>query len=116
MGCRFFCSLEGCWHHVEISLVMGVPTVKRGKQSYLMSTLRSLLYGLSEKQKNDCVIIIFVAEVNAEYVNSVAESVKASFPREVQSGVLEVISPPASYYPDLSNLKKTFGDSEDRVR
>ncbi|NWH96402.1 MGT4B acetylglucosaminyltransferase, partial [Aegithalos caudatus] len=39
-----------------------------------------------------------------------------SFPREVQSGVLEVISPPASYYPDLSNLKKTLGDSEDRVR
>lgn len=39
-----------------------------------------------------------------------------SFPREVQSGVLEVISPPASYYPDLSNLKETLGDSEDRVR
>uniref|UniRef100_A0A8C9FHW1 MGAT4 conserved region domain-containing protein n=1 Tax=Pavo cristatus TaxID=9049 RepID=A0A8C9FHW1_PAVCR len=43
---------------------MGIPTVKREKQSYLMSTLRSLLYGLSEKQKNDCVIIIFVAEVS----------------------------------------------------
>ncbi|POI35054.1 hypothetical protein CIB84_001194 [Bambusicola thoracicus] len=99
-----------------VSLVMGIPTVKREKQSYLMSTLHSLLYGLSEKQKNDCVIIIFVAEVNAEYVNSVAESVKTSFPREVQSGLLEIISPPASYYPDLSNLRKTFGDSEDRVR
>uniref|UniRef100_A0A669P4F8 MGAT4 family member D n=1 Tax=Phasianus colchicus TaxID=9054 RepID=A0A669P4F8_PHACC len=99
-----------------ISLVMGIPTVKREKQSYLMSTLRSLLHGLSEKQKNDCVIIIFVAEVNAEYVNGVAESVKTSFPREVQSGVLEIISPPASYYPDLSNLRKSFGDSEDRVR
>ncbi|XP_042685663.1 alpha-1,3-mannosyl-glycoprotein 4-beta-N-acetylglucosaminyltransferase-like protein MGAT4D isoform X1 [Centrocercus urophasianus] len=99
-----------------VSLVMGVPTVKREKQSYLMSTLRSLLHGLSEKQKNDCVIIIFVAEVNAEYVNGVAETIKTSFPREVQSGVLEIISPPASYYPDLSNVKKTFGDSEDRVR
>ncbi|XP_021252691.1 alpha-1,3-mannosyl-glycoprotein 4-beta-N-acetylglucosaminyltransferase-like protein MGAT4D isoform X1 [Numida meleagris] len=99
-----------------VSVVMGIPTVKREKQSYLMSTLHSLLYGLSEKQKNDCVIIIFVAEVNAEYVSSVAESVKTSFPREVQSGVLEIISPPASYYPDLSNLRKTFGDSEDRVR
>uniref|UniRef100_A0A8C3LZU0 MGAT4 family member D n=1 Tax=Chrysolophus pictus TaxID=9089 RepID=A0A8C3LZU0_CHRPC len=91
-----------------LSLVMGIPTVKREKQSYLMSTLRSLLHGLSEKQKNDCVIIIFVAEV------SLCE--KLHFPREVQSGVLEIISPPASYYPDLSNLRKTFGDSEDRVR
>ncbi|XP_050751935.1 alpha-1,3-mannosyl-glycoprotein 4-beta-N-acetylglucosaminyltransferase-like protein MGAT4D [Gymnogyps californianus] len=99
-----------------VSLVMGIPTVKREKQHYLINTLHSLLYELSEEQKNDCVIIIFVAEVNAEYVNSVAESVKASFPREIQSGVLEVISPPASYYPDLSNLKKTLGDSEDRIR
>ncbi|XP_025930201.1 alpha-1,3-mannosyl-glycoprotein 4-beta-N-acetylglucosaminyltransferase-like protein MGAT4D [Apteryx mantelli] len=99
-----------------VSLVMGIPTVKREKQNYLTNTLHSLLYELSEEQKNDCVIIIFVAEVNAEYVNSVAESVRTSFPSEVQSGVLEVISPPAYYYPDLSNLKKTFGDSEDRVR
>ncbi|XP_041317720.1 alpha-1,3-mannosyl-glycoprotein 4-beta-N-acetylglucosaminyltransferase-like protein MGAT4D [Pyrgilauda ruficollis] len=99
-----------------VSLVMGIPTVKREKQNYLIGTLRSLLYQLSEEQKKDCIIIIFIAEVDAEYVKSVAESVKTSFPREVQSGVLEVISPPASYYPDLSNLKKTLGDSEDRVR
>ncbi|XP_054248314.1 alpha-1,3-mannosyl-glycoprotein 4-beta-N-acetylglucosaminyltransferase-like protein MGAT4D [Indicator indicator] len=99
-----------------VSLVMGIPTVKRQKQDYLINTLHSLLYDLSEEQQNDCLIIILVAEVNAEYVNSVAESVKSSFPKEVQSGILEVISPPASYYPDLSNLKKTFGDSEDRVR
>ncbi|XP_030306544.1 alpha-1,3-mannosyl-glycoprotein 4-beta-N-acetylglucosaminyltransferase-like protein MGAT4D [Calypte anna] len=99
-----------------VSLVMGIPTVKRKKEDYLINTLQSLLYELSEEQKNSCLIIIFVAEVNAEYVNSVAESVKTSFPREIQSGVLEVISPPASYYPDLSNLKKTLGDSENRVR
>ncbi|XP_053922101.1 alpha-1,3-mannosyl-glycoprotein 4-beta-N-acetylglucosaminyltransferase-like protein MGAT4D isoform X2 [Cuculus canorus] len=99
-----------------VSLVMGIPTVKREKQHYLMNTLHSLLYEVSEEQKNDCLIIIFVAEVDVEYVNSVAQSVKTSFPREIQSGMLEVISPPASYYPDLSNLKKRFGDSEDRVR
>uniref|UniRef100_A0A663NER9 MGAT4 family member D n=1 Tax=Athene cunicularia TaxID=194338 RepID=A0A663NER9_ATHCN len=85
---------------------MGIPTVKREKQHYLINTLHSLLYEFSEEQKNDCVIIIFIAEVTSLH----------SFPREIQSGVLEVISPPASYYPDLSNLKQTFGDSEDRVR
>ncbi|NWH78658.1 MGT4B acetylglucosaminyltransferase, partial [Piaya cayana] len=89
-----------------VSLVMGIPTVKRDKQNYLMNTLHSLLYEVSEEQKNDCLIIIFIAEVTSLH----------SFPREIQSGLLEVISPPASYYPDLSNLKKTLGDSEDRVR
>ncbi|XP_044875570.1 alpha-1,3-mannosyl-glycoprotein 4-beta-N-acetylglucosaminyltransferase-like protein MGAT4D isoform X3 [Mauremys mutica] len=99
-----------------VSLVMGIPTVKRGKQSYLLGTLNSLFYEMTAEQKNDCVVVIFVAEVNAEYVNSIAESVKTSFPNEVQSGVIEVISPLASYYPDLSNLKETFGDSKERVR
>ncbi|XP_053887132.1 alpha-1,3-mannosyl-glycoprotein 4-beta-N-acetylglucosaminyltransferase-like protein MGAT4D isoform X5 [Malaclemys terrapin pileata] len=99
-----------------VSLVMGIPTVKRGKQNYLLSTLNSLFYEMSAEQKNDCVVVIFVAEVNAEYVNSIAESVRTSFPNEVQSGIIEVISPLASYYPDLSNLKETFGDSKERVR
>jgi hypothetical protein len=29
---------------------------------------------------------------------------------------VEVVSPPESYYPDLTNLKETFGDSKERVR
>ncbi|NXC08041.1 MGT4B acetylglucosaminyltransferase, partial [Orthonyx spaldingii] len=93
-----------------VSLVMGIPTVKREKQNYLIDTLHSLLYNLPEEQKEDCIIIIFIAEVRSHYDSL------PSFPREVQYGVLEVISPPASYYPDLSNLKKTLGDSEERVR
>lgn len=43
---------------------MGIPTVKREKQSYLIDTLHSLLYQLSEEQKKDCIIIIFIAEVS----------------------------------------------------
>uniref|UniRef100_A0A672H2R0 Alpha-1,3-mannosyl-glycoprotein 4-beta-N-acetylglucosaminyltransferase B-like n=1 Tax=Salarias fasciatus TaxID=181472 RepID=A0A672H2R0_SALFA len=39
-----------------------------------------------------------------------------SFPREVQSGLLEVVSPSAHYYPDFSTLRETFGDSKDRVK
>lgn len=46
-----------------VSLVMGIPTVRREKQTYLMDTLNSLFYEMSAKQKNDCVIVIFVAEV-----------------------------------------------------
>ncbi|NXA11211.1 MGT4B acetylglucosaminyltransferase, partial [Sapayoa aenigma] len=99
-----------------VSLVMGIPTVKREKQNYLISTLHSLLYELSEEQKEDCIIIIFVAEVSWHGKVQYADRKTMVFPREIQSGVLEVISPPASYYPDLSNLKKTFGDSEARVR
>lgn len=39
-----------------------------------------------------------------------------SFPKEAQSGLLEVISPSQYYYPNLSSLTETFGDSKDRVK
>lgn len=38
------------------------------------------------------------------------------FSTELNSGLLEVISPPAAYYPDLGALKETFGDSRERVK
>ncbi|XP_078117113.1 alpha-1,3-mannosyl-glycoprotein 4-beta-N-acetylglucosaminyltransferase B isoform X2 [Sander vitreus] len=99
-----------------VSLVLGIPTVKREKQSYLVSTLRSLLYSLTTMQQQDLLIIVFVAETDSNYVGSVAKSIRKNFSKEVQSGLLEVISPSQYYYPDFSGLRETFGDSKDRVK
>uniref|UniRef100_A0A8C2E2G4 Zgc:154054 n=1 Tax=Cyprinus carpio TaxID=7962 RepID=A0A8C2E2G4_CYPCA len=93
-----------------VSLVLGVPTVHRQKQSYLVNTLQSLLYDLSTAERKDIVIVVFVAETNATFVKAVVQSVQTN------SGVVEVISPSPHYYPDLSNLKETFGDPKERVR
>lgn len=38
------------------------------------------------------------------------------FSEQMESGLIEVISPPASYYPDMENLRSTLGDSPERVR
>uniref|UniRef100_W5M098 Alpha-1,3-mannosyl-glycoprotein 4-beta-N-acetylglucosaminyltransferase A n=1 Tax=Lepisosteus oculatus TaxID=7918 RepID=W5M098_LEPOC len=102
-----------------VSIVMGIPTVKRKVKSYLAETLHSLIDKLSDEEKLDCVIIIFVGETDLDYVHSVVESLEKEeivFSTELNSGLLEVISPPASFYPDLSSLKETFGDSKERVR
>ncbi|XP_043916337.1 alpha-1,3-mannosyl-glycoprotein 4-beta-N-acetylglucosaminyltransferase-like protein MGAT4D [Protopterus annectens] len=99
-----------------VSMVIGIPTVKRDKQTYLMDTLSSLLRELSHEERNDCVIVVLVAEVDMTHVRSIADSVNSMFPKEVKSGLIEVISPPASFYPDLSNLKETLGDTQERVR
>ena len=48
-----------------MSLVFGIPTIKREKTSYLLDTLASLLEGMSQEDKDDCVIVIFVGEVNS---------------------------------------------------
>ncbi|XP_062379998.1 alpha-1,3-mannosyl-glycoprotein 4-beta-N-acetylglucosaminyltransferase B-like [Sardina pilchardus] len=99
-----------------VSLVLGIPTVRRQKQSYLVNTVASLLYDLSPQQKSDMVIIIFVAESDQQFVRSVADEIQENFPEDVHSGLVEVVSPPSSFYPDFSVLKSTFGDSIDRVK
>ena len=38
------------------------------------------------------------------------------FPQSIESGLLEVIAPPADFYPDMDNLKQTFGDTQERVK
>lgn len=172
---------------LSVTMVMGIPTVKRKVKSYLSETLRSLIDKLSPEEKLDCVIIVFVGEVRCratyESLHVPAHSLKICkkgppiltcgldpcrltwtmftvwlpvwrkseyftgrrrkhndiqwracvfvtglltsltdeqllfrFSTELSSGLLEVISPPAAYYPDLTNLKETFGDSRERVR
>ncbi|CAJ1057965.1 alpha-1%2C3-mannosyl-glycoprotein 4-beta-N-acetylglucosaminyltransferase A [Xyrichtys novacula] len=99
-----------------VSIVMGVPTVKREKESYLVSTLSSLLYSLTPSEKSDILIIIFVAESDLDYVRGVAEIISKNFPKDVQTGLLEVVAPSQYYYPNFTSLKETFGDSKDRVK
>ncbi|KAM8748703.1 alpha-1,3-mannosyl-glycoprotein 4-beta-N-acetylglucosaminyltransferase A [Acanthopagrus schlegelii] len=99
-----------------VTMVMGIPTVKRKVKSYLSETLRSLIDKLSPEEKLDCVIIVFVGETDVDYVHSVVAVLEKEFSTELSSGLLEVISPPAAYYPDLTNLKETFGDSKERVK
>uniref|UniRef100_A0A8U7M2E0 Alpha-1,3-mannosyl-glycoprotein 4-beta-N-acetylglucosaminyltransferase A n=1 Tax=Corvus moneduloides TaxID=1196302 RepID=A0A8U7M2E0_CORMO len=99
-----------------VSIVMGIPTVKRKVKSYLTETLHSLIDKLSPEEKLDCVMVVFIGETDLDYVNSVVASLEREFSTEINSGLVEVIAPPASYYPDLTNLKETFGDSKERVR
>lgn len=43
---------------------MGVPSVKREVHSYLTDTLASLMSELSAAEKDDCVIVVLIAEVS----------------------------------------------------
>lgn len=56
------------------------------------------LYGLKQQQ---CVFLYMLV---------------CRFAEEVNSGLIEVISPSPYYYPDFTKLKETFGDSKERVQ
>ncbi|ELK14781.1 Alpha-1,3-mannosyl-glycoprotein 4-beta-N-acetylglucosaminyltransferase A [Pteropus alecto] len=54
-----------------VSIVMGIPTVKREVKSYLMETLHSLIDNLYPEEKLDCVIVVFIGETDIDYVHGV---------------------------------------------
>ncbi|XP_044753769.1 alpha-1,3-mannosyl-glycoprotein 4-beta-N-acetylglucosaminyltransferase B [Coccinella septempunctata] len=99
-----------------VSVVLGVPTVRREKQCYLMDTLQNLVEGMSPKESNDTLIVVLVAETDLGYVLQVAKDIEMRFPSQVESGLIEVISPSPAYYPNLDKLKITLGDPPERVR
>lgn len=98
------------------SVVLGVPTVKRESQTYLLPTLQNLIESMNEEEKNMTLIIVFVAETDIEYVTTITDKIKKQFGDALQNGLLEVISPPASFYPDLNEVRVTLNDPIDRVR
>nr|XP_013189310.1 unnamed protein product [Amyelois transitella] len=97
-------------------VVIGVPTVKRDKESYLLITLTHLIDGLTEEDLTSTLIVVMVGETDLEYVLNTARQIETLFPKHVENGLVEVISPPASYYPDLDALPLTLGDSQKRVK
>uniref|UniRef100_A0A8C5S0C8 Alpha-1,3-mannosyl-glycoprotein 4-beta-N-acetylglucosaminyltransferase B n=1 Tax=Laticauda laticaudata TaxID=8630 RepID=A0A8C5S0C8_LATLA len=99
-----------------VSIVMGIPSVKREVHSYLTDTLNSLISELNQQEKEDSVIVVMIAETDPQYTTGVAENIKSLFPSEIHSGLLEVISPSPHFYPDFSRLRESFGDPKERVR
>ncbi|KAL0851871.1 hypothetical protein ABMA28_000167 [Loxostege sticticalis] len=99
-----------------VDVVVGIPTVKRDKESYLMITLTHLINGLTEADFNTTLIVVMIGETDLEYVINTANQVETMFPKHVESGLIEVISPSPSYYPDLDSLPITLGDAPKRVK
>lgn len=48
---------------VAVSIVIGIPTVKRDSVSYVARTIDSLITGMTPEEQDDCLIVLFVAEV-----------------------------------------------------
>lgn len=43
---------------------MGIPTVRREKQMYLLDTLQNLIDGMNSQEAEDSLIVVMVAEVS----------------------------------------------------
>ena len=85
------------------------PVCTRFFFSLFQSTLKSIFDNIQSENELDSLIVVFIAETNISFVKEIAYSIKAGFAPQLESGILEVISPAEEYYPDWSNLKQTLG-------
>ncbi|XP_028401852.1 alpha-1,3-mannosyl-glycoprotein 4-beta-N-acetylglucosaminyltransferase A-like [Dendronephthya gigantea] len=102
-----------------VSLAFGVPTIKRDKASYVLNTIQSLITGISDEEKRDCILIVFIAEIEDKiFVSKLIKELKDRFHSYIRSGLIEIVVPPKEFYPDLNNLPKdvTFHDPPLRVK
>lgn len=99
-----------------VSFLLAIPTVKRDKKNYLLDTLDNIFVNMDEEEQKDSMIVVFIAETDMDYVREMAEEIRQRFGKYCDSGVLEVISPPASYYPNMDTLRITLNDTMDRVK
>ena len=101
------------------SIVIGIPTIKREKTSYLLETIKSLLDAMNELEKSDALIVVMIAEIDdAAFVQKTIELITKAYKYEINSGLLDIIVPPVEFYPNLNQLSpdKVFNDSSERVR
>lgn len=120
------------------SIVIGIPTIKREKASYLLETLKSVFDAMNEHERNEAVVVIFIPEVNSKiryifqlkyfllflklddqsFVQTTIENINRVFSNELESGLLEIVVPPIEFYPNFNLLPqdRVFNDSKERVK
>ncbi|MCP9265752.1 Alpha-1,3-mannosyl-glycoprotein 4-beta-N-acetylglucosaminyltransferase A [Dirofilaria immitis] len=102
----------------KTDLVIGVPTVARLNQSYLIPTLQSLIGGISSSEINMVTIVVLISDgkgPNSSFVKQQCILLQSEFPFELSSGLLTIIVPPNEWYSSLYSLTPTFNDSPERM-
>ncbi|CAF3768776.1 unnamed protein product [Adineta steineri] len=101
----------------NVSFIIGIPTVKRDKQSYLIETIKSLIDNLNNDDMERSLIVIFIAEpLDIEYVRTTAQQIEKLYNKYIENGLIEIISPPMEFYPDFDSLKLSLNDDKQRVK
>ncbi len=71
----------------NVNLVIGIPTVKRSKGSYITSTLQSIFENMDEDESLSCLAVLFIGDTDATLVSETISTVETLFGPQLQSGV-----------------------------
>lgn len=96
-------------------LTVGLSSVKRKKENYLLQTLHSIFNQSSEEELSEMVVVVLLADFDLRWVQQMLTSINKLFPKRLIQGQLLVIHADEEKYPPLTGLKRNFNDAPDRV-
>ncbi|KAM4723191.1 alpha-1,3-mannosyl-glycoprotein 4-beta-N-acetylglucosaminyltransferase C-like [Rhinophrynus dorsalis] len=97
-------------------LSIGISSVKRKRENYLFTTIKSIFDHSSREELEDLVVVVFLANPGIRLNADTARELRANFDSDITAGRLVVISVSARNYPPLDGLKRNFNDAPDRVK
>lgn len=97
-------------------LTIGIPTVKREKDEYILNTVQSIVNCTTEKELAEIYIVVFLADFDAKWKEGISRQLREKFEKIISLGTLHVIQAWESFYPPLDNLKHTFVDPETKKK
>ncbi|XP_034107316.1 alpha-1,3-mannosyl-glycoprotein 4-beta-N-acetylglucosaminyltransferase A [Drosophila albomicans] len=100
----------------SVFCVLGVPTVHRAGENYLLDTLYLLIENMNAYHRDNSLIVVYIGETNASIVHQIWQDINETFGDALDVGLIDVITPPAEYYPEFDKLYQTLHDEPSRVR
>lgn len=58
----------------------------------------------------------FLLQTDINFIQQTFKNIRKNFQKEIFEGIIEVISIPANFYPNFSELRPTLNDSLERVK
>ncbi|XP_078452869.1 alpha-1,3-mannosyl-glycoprotein 4-beta-N-acetylglucosaminyltransferase C-like [Lampetra fluviatilis] len=97
-------------------LAIGLCSVKRKHEPYLIDTLRSIFEQSSSTELQQMVVVVHLCDFNMAWCEMTARLITKMFPSHVLAKRLLLIHAPEEIYPSLEGLKANYNDPPDRVR
>jgi len=98
-------------------LTIGISSIRRvNGPAYLLETLSSLSEHTTATEKDEVSVVVFLADFDAEYNNESVAAILKQHREDIASGFISLVQVSSSYYPQMTRLKRNFGDAPDRVQ
>ena len=79
-----------------------------------MKTTQSLIDNMSEEDRNNAFIVIFLADIEESPKSRTKKEISRMFDKPIKKGLLLVIEAISDFYPALENIKPKYGDTDSR--